>query len=339
MSASPPHTSLHVAYELSPREERFVQLDRYATAEWLGFSAIAENAMERRIQRPKLSRYRAAWQVVMSTRGRDRPAIVSHMPTLTVAVEGFRKLLGCTAPHIAFSFNYTELPTGRRLALQRRALQSVDRFVVFSNHERQLYSQHFGIPLERFVFTPWTQSPPPLAEPVERPFAEPYLCAIGGEGRDYPLLIEATKARQTRLVIVGRPHSLEGVHVPPHVRFMSNLPLATTWALARQSAGMVLPLKTSTTCCGQITVMSAMMLGIPLLCADSVALRDYVSDDDANLLYRPGSLQDLTDKLALFEQRAPLMQEAACRRRDVVCDQWRRSVWTNTLELILDELP
>lgn len=330
-------TSLHVAYELSPRDERFVELDRYATADWLGFSAQPRNAIERAIQRPRLSRYRAALETVASTRGRAKPVIVSHMPTLSVAIEGVKSVLRTRAPHIAFAFNYTALPTGSRLALQRRLLAGIDRFVVFSNYERSLYSEHFDIPAERFIFTPWTQGPPPVAELSEVPFDGDYLCAIGGEGRDYPLLVEAAKATRTRLVIVGRPHSLEGVAIPSHVRFVSNLPLATTWGIARRSRGMVLPLKTPTTCCGQITVISALMLGIPVLCADSVALSDYIASGPGEVLYRPGSLSDLEEKLAYFQTNSARLMEEARGRASTHIQRLHRRGWTETLERLLDE--
>lgn len=331
-------TSLHVAYELSPADERFVTLDRYADADWLGFSAQPQNLLERKIQRPKLSRYRSAVETVRSTHSRGRPFIISHMPTLTVAIECARRVLGEKAPHIAFAFNYTELPFGKRLTFQKRLLASVDRFVVFSNYERKLYSEHFEIPVDRFVFTPWTQNPPPVATLDETPFNGNYFCAIGGEGRDYPLLVEATLASKTPLVIVGRPHSMEGKAIPPHVRFMSNLPLATTWAIAKNSRGMILPLKTNTTCCGQITVISAMMLGIPVLCAKSIALSDYIDGQSGHLTYEAGSLDDLTEKLDFMTRMTDELCTRARSRADYHIDRLNRTTWTKTLEIILDEL-
>ena len=175
------NTSIHVAYELSPSSERFVTLDRYIDADWLGFSAIPKNGLERKIQRPKLSRYRAAFETVLSTRHRENPFIISHMPILSVAIESAKALLGNSSPHIAFSFNYTTLPTGNRQTWHKRMLANVDRFVVFSNYERQLYAEYFGLPENRFVFTPWTQDPPPVAVLNDIPFGGDYICAIGGE--------------------------------------------------------------------------------------------------------------------------------------------------------------
>lgn len=333
------NTSLHVAYELSPADERFITLDRYADAEWQGFSAQPQNMLERNVQKPKLARYRAALETVLSTRSRRHPIIVSHMPSLSVAIEGVKRLMGSRVSHIAFAFNYTTLPQDTRLAVQRRLLTGIDRFVVFSNYERALYSQHFEIPIERFVFTPWTQAPPPVSDLKDVPFNGNYLCAIGGEGRDYPLLVEASMASKIPLVIVGRPHSMEGRTIPPHVKFMSNVPLATTWAIAKHSRGMVLPLKTNTTCCGQITVISALMLGVPVLCANSIALADYVGDFHHHLLYEPGSLTDLTAKLYTLERMSDQLKHEAQNHAQAYVTRLSRPVWTETLEQILDELP
>ena len=171
--------------------------------EWLGHSGLPANAIERAVRRPRLSRYRAAWRAAGDARRADM--LISHLPLMTAAVEDAARLRGRHAPHFAFSFNFTDLPRGSRLARMRRAFAPIERFGVYSRYEATLYPELFGVPADRFHPMMWGQSAPAtdLGAPVpDRPF----VVAIGGEGRDGAGIAAAARARpDLDWIVVTRP--------------------------------------------------------------------------------------------------------------------------------------
>ena len=84
---------------------------------WRVFSGRPMNALERRVTRPALSRYRACLAAVWAARGRRSPVLVSHLPNVSLATAGFARRLAPRVPHVAFAFNYTQVPEGRRRSL------------------------------------------------------------------------------------------------------------------------------------------------------------------------------------------------------------------------------
>lgn len=246
---------------------------------WETRSGRPQGFLERHIRRPALARYRAAFQAALAARRRADAALVSHLPLMSAATNLMRRRLCPAAPHVAFAFNFTDLPEGAKLRYLRQALCGIDEFVVFSRFEQPLYAERLSIPEDRIRFLPWAMEPPVAGPGNPAAGLGPYLCAIGGEGRDYALLAEVMRQRPAlRMVIVARPYSIAGIVFPPNVTVFTNLPAPATWRIAADSQGLVIPLKTETTACGHITLVGAQLLGIPLVISGSVGVRDYVTD-------------------------------------------------------------
>ena len=93
---------------------------------WVQHSGLPANALERAVRRPRLSRYRAAWRAAGDARRAD--LVISHLPRMTAALERMLERRAVRQPHLAFSFNFTDLPAGRDLARLSRALAGVERF-------------------------------------------------------------------------------------------------------------------------------------------------------------------------------------------------------------------
>lgn len=321
--------------ELSPAAETFVSLRRYAELPWHRLSGQPQGWLERKITRPKLARYRAALQAAWASHRFAQPVVVSHLPMMSAAVAQALRIGRRNARHMAFAFNYTELPQGRRKSYFARSFERVDRFVVFSAYERDLYAAHFGIPAEKIRTVLWTQNAPPVDTDIAPPFAGNYLCAIGGEGRDFACLLEAARTSKVPLVIVARPHSLAGLAVPDTVKLFCNLPLAQTWGLAARSAGVIVPLLAPETCCGQITVVSAQMLGLPLITNQCHALRDYLGPHD--LVFPSGAAAALAQTMVQLHACAGAEPAAASVRAQAAAAKYDRSLWAACIEDFLDE--
>ncbi len=253
---------------------------------WRYFSASPRNALERRIQRPKIGRYRACWQ---ATRTLCRPddLVISHLPRTTHWQSVFMNAMGRTQRHLAFSFNFTELPEGRTRAQMTRSFQRVERFVVYSDFERRLYADHFQLPIERFQRLYWAMDTPE-SDPAFQPPWPTYYCAAGGEGRDYGTLLRAfAQMPQRHLVIVTRPQALAGLEVPPNVHVFYNLPSPQFWALVQGSKALIVPLRDDVTPCGHITLVGAMKLGRPLISTFSHGTVDYIRPEENALVTAP----------------------------------------------------
>jgi hypothetical protein len=324
--------------DLLPPDWRFIEpvwTDPRAT--WDFFHGVPRNWLERSVSRPHLGRYRAALQAVRAARLRRSDSIlVSHLPAMTAATNIFRRRFCPEVQHIAFAFNFTDLPTGPRLSYFRWALQGIDEFVVFSDRERHLYAETFGLPLDRFRMLHWaTDAPAPGPEnPV--PFDAPYLCAIGGEGRDYALLAEAMRqVPQVKLVVVARPYSIAGINFPENVTVFTNLPSAQTWRLAKDSIGLVVPLKSADTACGHITIVAAQLLNIPLVVTRSHGVLNYVSEDTA-FLVAPQDKQAMANALRTISVKDPAVRQRQQRALETAQDRSSLTHWVRYFEDLLD---
>ncbi|NPD17227.1 hypothetical protein HOY34_18720 [Xinfangfangia sp. D13-10-4-6] len=271
----------------------------------------------------RLNSWAAARRAVRAARMRVDATLVSHLPGATLRVAA---LAGQGARHIAFAFNFTDLPQGRKLRAYRAALSRVDEFVIFSNFERDLYSRHFGLESQRFSFLPWAmQAPQP--GPVESPFDRPWLVALGGEGRDYQTLLAAARLRpDLRLVVIARPYNLAGLDLPPNVRAFTNLPAPQAWGLVAGAAGMLLPLREGRTPNGHITLVGAQLLGVPLAITDSLGVRDYV-DETNSLLLPPSDTGVLAEAMDQLSAAGPAVAALAARAQQTARVRSNPQVW------------
>lgn len=283
--------------------------------EWSTHSGLRRGAVERLVKRPHLGRIRAAWSAVEEARQSPDALLVSHLPNIGAVTNLLRLRRSRDVPQIAFSFNFTDLPTGLRRRYLSRALRGVSEFVVFSRFEKRFYPDYFDLDPARFRFLPWAMDPPSPGETNPADGIGPYLCAIGGEGRDYALLAKVMRALpHINMVIVARPHSIAGLAFSDNVRVFTNLPLDQTWRIAADSQGLVIPLVSPETACGHITLVGAQLLGIPLVITESRGVEDYVTDGQTAQLVRAGAtdaLQQAVQALHDDPEAAQMRAQAA----------------------------
>ena len=260
--------------------------------DWSFFSAVPRTALERWIRRPNLARWRCAWAAASNAAQHPGSVIISHLPRTTLWVSLFCRLRGIEAKHIAFAFNFTELPTGFNRWLMRWAFKRVDRFVVYSTVERSLYADYFGIEPDRLDFLPWVMETPRASEP---PFvAGRYICAVGGEGRDYDTLVEAVRGMpDIPTVIVTRSYNAPRAPLPPNVTLFTELRLDDFWNVVKHCRFMVVPLRDNQTNCGHITIVGGLQLGRPIVATASRGIEDYVKSDTNALVVAPSKPADL----------------------------------------------
>jgi len=255
---------------------------------WIGFTGHPSSPIEERASRLKLARYRACWEAVRTAKRERAKLIVSHTPAMSAVTNLCCKAMGVKIPHLAFAFTFSTMPTGLRRRFFSTALRGIDRFVCFSSIERKRYSEYFDIPEDQIDSLRWAvaeagfdSSVPPIEQP-------PYLCAIGGVGRDYATLIEAMRLLPDhRLVVVARPTNVEGLDLPSNVDVRTNIPLADVWNITAHAKLMVLPINDTQVPCGHGTLIMAMQLQTPSIVTESVGMADYVSDETTGLVCPP----------------------------------------------------
>lgn len=226
------------------------------------------------------SAFQAAW------RARQADLVLTFDEGLCAALELARSVAGRTTPHVCYYFNFDHLPTGTKRARQRLLYRHVSRFVVSSTFERNLYADHFGIDPARFDFILWGVNPPEVSK-LDTGY-QPYVCAVGGNARDYALLMRVAAARpHINFIVVVRPANLEGLTVPPNVEVMTNIPYADAMAVVKNARIMALPLKRTDAPCGHVTIVSAFYLGTPLVVTHSTGIDDYVANGETGLIAAP----------------------------------------------------
>ena len=210
--------------------------------------------------------------------------IVSHGPYTSFYASALLSSQRRQLPHLAMSFNFTDLPPPRRFAMMRRGFRNIDRFVVFSRMERELYSGLFDIPIEKLDFLHWGVRPP-LTEPLRRVIPDRYFVTMGGEARDYETLLAAARLLPAvRFVFIVRPWSLVGMNVPDNVQVFINLPWEEAWSYVWHAEAALLPLRSSQTPNGHVTIVGGMHIGKAHVVTRSIGITDYATDGETALL-------------------------------------------------------
>lgn len=307
-----------------PVDTKFVDLPSIdgVPVVWRRRSGLPLTALEQRITRPRLSRYRAAWQSAGDSVAAT--AIISHLPRMTAAVSDFAWLRGSRAPHLAFSFNFTDLPSRAERTRLRTSFARITQFAVYTQFEAELYADVFKIPLGHFRRIDWTQDPPTVGR-VDAALIpkSPFVVAVGGEGRDFTTLMAAARdLPEVQFVVVARP-SAALTNPPPNVTVYCNIPADLCWGIAARSAVLLVPLLTSDTCCGHITLVSGRQLGLPIITSRSRGTREYSEGFAATTLVEVGdstqwvkAIQDLLAHPETIRAAAELEAASAIERHN-----------------------
>ena len=320
--------------DLAQPDWRFLEpVSSHPDISWSFHYGRARNVLERIVPRPSIGRWRAALTAALEARKRPDAILVSHLPRMAAATSLMRRRLSPATRHIAFAFNFTDLPQGADRARLTSAFRDIDEFVVFSNFEISLYSDYFGIPAERIRFLPWAMDPPVPGSTNPVMGQGGYISSIGGEGRDYALLARAMRALpDTRLVIVARPRSIAGIDFPPNVTIFTNLPAPVTWRIAADSLGMVIPLKSDRTACGHITMVGAQLLGLPLVMTRAQSNLDYVKDGTTARMVTAGDTDDMLAALKFLQHDRDAAQKIGAEARRRAKTQNALSTWLRYFE-------
>ena len=265
--------------------------------EWLNYTCHGYPALKSLPKNETLGRMTAAIQAC--TKARETPSVlVSHGHSLGLFT-GFNAKIFCPdTPVLAFTFSFTDLPRGEKQKLAIQSAKQPKKFVCSTTMEREVYAKHFEIPIEKIDMVHWSSEPPvidPAMQPIEK---GRYFCALGGQGRNYRVLIEAMKQLpHIRCVLVATPASLEGLTIPDNVKVYTNIPLKDAHNILHFSEFMVLPLRVAQTPTGHMTIVSSMFFRKAILVSDLNYVYDYVDNGKTGLFFEHDNMHDLTQKI------------------------------------------
>lgn len=286
--------------EIASKDWTFLQ-DKMQNCEieWRFYSSQPIKKLEHFIKTPRLSRLRACFLAVREAKRINADLIISHMPQSTIWVAFFAILLNVRIKHIAFTFNFTKLPKGIRREFIRFLFQHVDKMIVSTRAETFLYSSHFNLNIEQFDFLPWAMDKPIIDSKIPLVSGN-YVCAVGGEGRDYRTLIESIKELEYKFVIVARPHNLVGLNLPDNVELFTNVSYDNFWNIINFSKCVLVPLENENINNGHISLVGSFALAKPILSSLATGTQDYVIHGYNGLLSKARDIAGLKNNIQLL---------------------------------------
>jgi glycosyltransferase involved in cell wall biosynthesis len=173
-------------------------------------------------------------------------------------------------------------------ALIRLVDRAVDRYIVYSNDDRDIFPGLWGINPDKVGVCLCYHHVTDDELAGEEPASEGHVFAGGDSGRDYAPLVEAARQfPETQFVLATAWVSPKPV--PPNVKLVLAERTPTSHAefvrLLRTSRAVVVPLKRGMRISvGQQTILNSMFIGKPTIVSDSLAVREHVNHGDDALV-------------------------------------------------------
>ena len=244
-----------------------------------------------------LARFAGARALAQAAQRAPFDLIVSHGPLASAWTAALLGSAKNETRHLAFAFNFTDLPTGLRKTLFTRALKSVDAFAVFTDAEQRLYADFFKLDPDKILRAPWGVAPPLKSLPVGR-IKGSYVASLGGEARDYETLCRVARlCPESKFVVIARPANFAGLSPPENLDVRFNLPFDEAWGIVGHAAVAIIPLRNRKTPCGLVSLIGAMHLGKAQIVTQAAGVRDYIQNGETGLLTAPGDAEAMAAAL------------------------------------------
>ncbi len=223
--------------------------------------------------------------------------VVTVFPQLASAVGVQQRISRRRIPVVAWLFNVGTCPKGMRRWLAQFSLQEIDRFVVHTRRECDIYSQWLKLPQERFEFLPYQVSEIPITYLENTTL--PFVAAIGSAHRDFSTLLTAIAQLNFPTIIASGSRALAGLELPACAQAPLGIGKADCRRFAQEACINVVPLLPGeqVTAAGQVTIVEAMRMGRTVIASRCSGIEDYIIHGETGLLVEPQSVEDLVQAL------------------------------------------
>lgn len=235
--------------------------------------------------------------------------VITVFPQLASAV-GIQQSLSWKygKPVVAWLFNVGTCSNGMRKWMAQASLRHIDRFVVHTRREREIYSQWLNLPIERFEFVPYQSSP--ISIDFEEEMDHPFIASLGSAHRDFPTLFQAVERLNIPTIVASGKSALAGLQVPDNVQTPLGIDRSECFRLAQQGRINIVPLKPreGITAAGQVTIVEAMFMGRPLIATRCNGVEDYIIHGETGWLVEPNSTESMLEAIDTLWNDAALRQ-------------------------------
>lgn len=242
-------------------------------------------------------------------------------------------------PVVALDFTIAHCRGGIYQRLARFALAKIERFGVFCECERQLYSRYLDIPIERFsVLRQYAEESGLEWQKHEN--EKPFVISLGSALRDYPTLIEATQLLNIHTVIASSRNALSDINIPSHVSTPFDITRDDCWKLITRSRIDVVPLQIqqNVSSAGFRAIAEALEIGCPLIATRGAGAEDYIIHGETGLLVEPNSVESMMDAIQTLWSDRALRERMSKAARKYAREYLSLDVRGQEIEKILDEV-
>lgn len=257
-----------------------------------------ESWHERKSKFTSMKEWLIYWQQGSDAIRATEGGVITVFPQLAAVLGMLQQLqFGRHVPVVAWLFNVGTCQDGLRRQLSRASMQHIDRFIVHTQRERQIYSEWMNLPIERFEFVPYQvpEIPVTYAEETKQPF----ITALGSAHRDFPTLFKAVQRLNLPTIVASGKAALEGLVIPVQVKAPLGIKKSGCLRLAQQARINVIPLvpNDQVTAAGQVTIVEAMRMGRAIISTRCLGAEDYIIDGETGLLVEPHSVESMTQAI------------------------------------------
>lgn len=243
--------------------------------------------------------YKFAKNIYKYSANRD---ILSINPIVAIflGIKNKKRRFGLTMCGFLFEPKNNKIYYTLRKKFTEKAMEGMDRIVVYGSKEVEYYSKLFNIK-NKFVFVPFGMD---YFENQEYKGQMPgnYLFSGGGSNRDYHTLLEAYKKIKRKdklpLYIATNPLLIQG-GIPDNVTILSDVVVENFGTVLGKAECLVLSLKDTILSAGHMVMLQALAQDVPVIVNRIHAVEDYVTDKEV-LFFQSGDSEDLAHKIEMF---------------------------------------
>lgn len=293
---------------------------------------------DKKVKITTLPEWKIYWEQATAALNTDADGLITVFPQLPAAI-GFQKLLRrSNKPVIAWVFNVGTCSVGPRRWLAKLSLNQIDRFIVHTSREIDIYSEWLNFPKDRFEFIPFPESGIDFLAAEET--KNPFIASLGSAHRDFPTLFQAVEELNLPTIVASGKSALEGLTIPSQVQTPLGISRMECLKLAQQARISVVPLqpKDNVTSAGQVTMVEAMLMGRALIATDCYGTGDYVKHGETGWLVRPGSVEDMKEAINTLWHDQALRTRLARNGQAYARANFSDAAAAQVLEKVLDDV-
>lgn len=226
----------------------------------------------------------------------DIKLVISYNPRIGFLVSIINRLTLCNINHVIWNFNTQGVYTGIKLLIAKYACSSVSFIIVYSEHEKNIYSKMLNIPKSKIIKK--LLSGPYLDDDryiklSNNSIKEGCIVSAGFSGRDYRFLsFVAAAIPEVHFIIITYPRAVRGIGFSSNVEIVSGISEIEYCQYIANAKLSFLPIENKITANGHVGIVQAMCFRTPLLTNLTEGTKDYLIPDVNSMIFRDGDVGD-----------------------------------------------